>query len=143
MPTGGARHRSGPPPSSDSDQWIRIPNTPCDEQPPSFPLPDPSERELYLWKKLWVKPQARMWHLNDLDYEVALYTRRFAEAEQADSSVTLNTLVRQLADSIGVTVPGMRSARWLLVADVINVEQPKQKAIPSAKDRFALKQGDG
>lgn len=135
MPSGGARHRSGPAPSDNSD-WTPIPNKPCELTPPPFPLPDPTERELYLWRELWEKPQATMWHKQNQTYEVALYTRRFVEVEKHDSSVTLNTLVRQMADSLGITTPGLRSNRWLLVDEVIEVEQSKVKAIPSARERL-------
>ncbi|QHC22344.1 hypothetical protein [Streptomyces sp. GS7] len=38
--------------------------------------------------------------------------RRFAEAEQPESRVNLSALVRQLADSLGLTVPGMRANCW-------------------------------
>lgn len=136
MPSGGARHRSGPTPAIENSDWTHIKNVPCERPVPAFPLPDPSERELYLWQKLWVKPQAEMWHKQDQAYEVALYTRRFTEAEQSDSSVTLNTLVRQMGDSLGITAPGLRSNRWLLVDDVIEIEETKAKPIPSARARL-------
>lgn len=136
MGSGGARHRSGPSPAVENSEWTHIKNVPCQKPIPSFPLPDPNERELYLWRDLWEKPVARMWHKNGQEYEVALYARRFTEAEQPDSSVTLNTLVRQMGDSLGITAPGLRSNRWLLVDDIIEVEETQAKAIPSARERL-------
>jgi hypothetical protein len=71
-----------------------------------------SDREAELWRRLWKMPQALMWERYGQHLEVALYVRRLAEAEQPDSSVNLSTLVRQMADSLGLTSPGMRANRW-------------------------------
>ncbi|MFB7630680.1 hypothetical protein ACFC0M_07000 [Streptomyces sp. NPDC056149] len=71
---------------------------------------------MQLWDVLWKRPQAVMWERLGLELEVAMYARRFAEAEQPESRVNLSTLVRQLADSLGLTVPGMRANRWRIEA---------------------------
>ena len=65
-----------------------------------------------LWDVLWCKPQALMWERYGQELEVALYVRRLAEAEKSDASVSLGTLVRQMADSLGLTTPGIRGNRW-------------------------------
>ena len=139
MTTGGARFGSGPKPGPDSSIWLRIPNTPPSEPIPAFPLPDPIDRELYIWNVLWEKPQARQWHKHSQQYEVALYTRRFVEAEKPKSSISLNTLIRQLADSLGITSPGMRANRWLIVDDVIEVDTAIRDKTLSYKEKLALK----
>jgi hypothetical protein len=53
-----------------------------------------------------------MWERFGQHLEVALYVRRLVEAEQPKSMVNLSTLVRQMADSLGLTTPGMRANRW-------------------------------
>jgi hypothetical protein len=87
---------------------------------------------------LWAKPQALMWDRYGQELEVALYVRRFAEAEFQASSVNLSTLVRQMSDSLGLTTPGLRNNRWRIAA----AEQSKPKAKvtrqPSARDRFKV-----
>jgi hypothetical protein len=142
MPKGGARHKSGPAPAASSAEWIDIRNTPRTDPAPTFPLVDPTSRELMLWSEIWRKPQATMWDKQGQEFEVGLYIRRLAEAEKHDASVTLGTLVRQLADALGLTAPGLRSNRWRLVEDVIEVEAKKSE-LPSARDRFKLAGGSG
>lgn len=124
MPSGGARARSGPPPDPnalrrdrDAGEWTILPADGRPGDPPVWPMEDQSGREADLWEALWRKPQAIVWERNGLEFEVALYVRRFTEAELMDSMVTLSTLVRQMGDSLGLTIPGMRANRWKIAVD--------------------------
>ncbi|MEV7422860.1 hypothetical protein [Streptomyces sp. NPDC091212] len=119
MPKGGARARSGPPPDPtalhrerDKGEWVILPAEGRAGATPDWPLTGQSEREAALWTDLWGLPQALMWERNRLQVEVALYVRRLSEVELPGAMVTLGTLVRQMADSLGLTTPGMRSNRW-------------------------------
>jgi len=53
-----------------------------------------------------------MWEKLGQHFYVGLYVRRLVEAEAKGSPVNLSTLVRQMADSLGLTTPGMHSNRW-------------------------------
>src|SRR5690349_4306574 len=109
MPKGGARVRSGPPPDPmalrrdrDGSEWVTLPAAGRTDPPPDWPLsvagdPVTSGREAQLWLELWKLPQAIEWERCHHDHEVALYVRRFVEAEQPGSIAALSTLVRQLA----------------------------------------------
>lgn len=119
MPKGGARTRSGPAPDPtalrrerDAGEWTILPAEGREGATPDWPFEEQSIREAVLWERLWRMPQALMWERYGQDFEVALYVRRLAEAEKPDSAVVLSTLVRQIADSLGLTTPGMRSNRW-------------------------------
>lgn len=119
MPKGGARTRSGPAPDPtalrrerDAGEWVILPAEGREGTTPEWPLTEPTPREDQLWARLWRLPQALMWERYDQEFEVALYVRRLGEAELPDSSVTLSTLVRQLADSLGLSTPGLRANRW-------------------------------
>lgn len=120
MVRGGARVRSGPAPDPlamrrerlGAENWVLLPQAGRAGDPPPWPLVDPQERELALWTLLWAKPQAAAWEHLRLDLEVALYARRFVEAEKPDSPTGVGTLLRQMADSLGLTTPGMRANRW-------------------------------
>lgn len=132
MPKGGARTRSGPAPDPtalrrerDAGEWTILPVEGRQGATPDWPLTEQSTREAELWKSLWRKPQALMWERYDQGLEVALYVRRLVEAEEPKSPVVLSTLVRQLADSLGLTTPGMRSNRW-------RIDQEAQAARPAA-----------
>jgi hypothetical protein len=112
---------------------------------PAWPLVGRSERESELWELLWRKPQALMWERFGLELEVALYVRRLAEAEEPESRVNLSTLVRQMADSLGLTTPGMRANRWRIPRD----EEPLPAAgarpgapRPSARSRLKVVPND-
>jgi len=147
MPSGGARTRSGPPPDPnalkrerDAGEWTILPAEGRTGEPPEWPLTEPNEREEILWATLWSKPQALMWERYGQQYEVAMYVRRFAEAEQRGALVTVGTLVRQMADSLGLSTPGMRANRWRIAAEepapaAPNPNRPRQA---SARSRMTV-----
>ena len=117
MPKGG-HARSGPAPDPnalrrerDASQWVTLPAEGRKGPVPEWPLPEPTERELELWRQMWCKPQALLWERHGQHHEVAMYCRRFAAAEEHGASVAAGTLVRQMMDSLLLTIPAMRSAR--------------------------------
>ncbi|MFE4697277.1 hypothetical protein ACFRIC_09305 [Streptomyces sp. NPDC056738] len=119
MPKGGARSRSGPAPDPaalrrerDAGEWTILPAEGRQGATPDWPLTEQTDREDDLWVSLWEKPQALMWERYGQEIEVALYVRRLAEAEKPESFVNLGTLVRQMADALGITTPGLRANRW-------------------------------
>lgn len=144
MPKGGARTRSGPAPDPDAlrrerdaGEWTILPPDGRVATVPPWPLLGETGRESDLWAELWSRPQGLMWERNGLEFEVALYVRRLAEAEQPDSPVSLGTLVRQMADSLGLTTPGMRVNRWRIAR--VDAEGEQGSAAPvrlSARDRL-------
>lgn len=128
MASGGARSRSGPAPDPtalrrdrDAGEWTVLPAEGRQGATPDWPLAGQTMREAELWERLWQRPQALMWERYGQDHEVALYVRRFAEAEEMEAKVTLSTLVKQLADSLGLTTPGMRANRW-------RIDRPEEDA---------------
>lgn len=124
MTKGGARTRSGPAPDPgalrrerDAGEWTILPPGGRPGPIPDWPLIDPLGREEQLWNELWSRPQALMWDRYGQHFEVALYVRRLVEAELPNANVSLGTLVRQMADSLGLTTPGLRSNRWRIAAE--------------------------
>lgn len=136
---GGARWRSGPPPdptalrrdSGRGGEWIDLPPEGRTAPAPPWPLPDQTDREAELWVELWSMPQAVEWERHRLTLTVALYVRRYAEAEDHDAKVTLSTLVRQLGDGLGLTPSGMRALRWRITLPAPPVARAGQPADPS------------
>lgn len=149
MTSGGARVRSGPAPDPnalrrerDSGEWTTLPADGRDGSAPQWPLSGGSPRELELWARLWAMPQALMWERYGQELEVALYVRQLERFERPKSPIILGTLVRQLADSLGLTTPGMRANRWRIE----RVDEPATKAPvvpmrPSARDRLKAVRG--
>lgn len=75
-----------------------------------------------------------MWERQKLGHEVAVYVRRLTEVEVPGAPTNLGTLVRQLGDDLGVTLPGMLRHHWRLGADDVAVRRRTRKA---STDRFA------
>jgi hypothetical protein len=145
MPKGGARTRSGPPPDPnalrrerDAGEWTELPGEGRLGEPPEWPLAGQSLRERELWRRLWCSPQALMWERYGQELEVALYVRQLERFEQPRSPIILGTLVRQMADSLGLTTPGLRGNRWKIARDEPD-EQANAPVVPirpSARDRL-------
>lgn len=156
MASGGARTRSGPAPDpnalrrdrkSDQAGWLLLPAEGRAGAAPTWPLPTFTDRELEVWAALWSKPQAVAWDRFGLGDQVALYVRRWCEAEELGSSVALSTLVRQLADALGLSMPGMNSLRWRIAADeTAQKREERAAAAParrsSSRDRMKVVNGD-
>jgi len=102
-------------------------------------------REVELWQRLWATPQAVQWEALGQDLEVALYVRRLVEVEQPGARANLATLVRQMADALGLTIPGLKTNRWKIAADqVASKREQKRDAPPArrgARDRFQVIDG--
>lgn len=144
MASGGARARSGPPPdpnalrrNRDAGEWVTLPAEGRDGPEPRWPLHgEPTARERYIWRDFWKKPQAVMWEHNSQEYEVALLVRRYTEAEAPLASANLSTLVRQMMDSLGLTIPGLRSNRWRIADAATPAGQTPLRRAPSARGRL-------
>lgn len=153
MPKGGARTRSGPAPDPNAlrrdrksdGEWLLLPAAGRAGDPPPFPLPNPAGRELEVWAREWQRPQAVAWERLGLVDQVAMYVRRRVAAEVADSPVNLGTLVRQLEDSLGISVPGMHSLRWRIAADEVAERRDAREPVKrsSSRDRLKVVTGDG
>ena len=149
MAKGGARTRSGPAPDpmalrrdrpSDQAEWTILPRAGRAGDPPRFPLPKPVARELALWAEVWSRPQAVAWEAEGDDHLlVAVYVRRFTEAELRGATAAATTIVRQLADELGLTASGMARRRWRLAQDEIAQQRERKKARPAtSRDRLKV-----
>jgi hypothetical protein len=77
--------------------------------------------------------------------EVAVYVRRLTEAEFPGSPVALGTLVKQLGEQLGLTIPGMKMHRWRIGGEpgaTKTAEKDVAKPARSAsRDRFTVVNG--
>jgi hypothetical protein len=145
MPKGGTRSRSGPPPDPnalrrdrDDAEWVTLPPAGREGEAPEWPLTAPTKRELAFWSRLWAKPQAVMWERLGQELEVALYVRRLVESERRGSAANLTTLVRQMADSLGLTTPGLRSNRWRIGKLAPDDAKARRAPVPSTRTRLRV-----
>lgn len=145
MPKGGARARSGPAPTStershksDSQGWTTLPAEGRDGPLPAFPLASPSEREMDLWERLWETPQAVMWEQLSQEFEVASYVRLLARAELPKSSSMIWAQVKQVGESLGLSVSGMQRNRWTVgtVESAEDAPTAQPAGVPSLSERL-------
>jgi hypothetical protein len=123
----------------DDAGWTVLPAEGRKGKAPSFPLIDPSKRELQIWVRLWKLPQALLWEKNQQELAVAFHVRTLCEAERADAQANLRTLVRQQAGELLLTIPAMYSARVRIAEDEVATKRAEQAATPkrmSARDRL-------
>lgn len=147
MARGGARARSGPAPTStdrshkakaDTQGWVTLPADGRDGPLPAFPLSSPSDREMDLWERLWETPQATMWDQLRQEFEVASYVRLLVRAESPRSSAIIWGQVKQLAESLGLSVSGMARNRWTIAPVNADEDQgPKLSAVSPVADLAA------
>lgn len=105
---------------------------------PDFPLPDVRPRELLLWQELWRTPQAIEWARLDLVRNVALYCRKFVDNELPGSKAGDLNILRQMTDSLGLSIPGMRAARWRISDTELDEDELDEVDAPkSVRERVA------
>jgi hypothetical protein len=138
----GGHPASGPAPDptairrdSDRASWTHLPAAGRQGDPPPFPLPQPSKRELAIWAEEWRRPQAVMWEANHQEREVALYVRWVVKSERPDAAIALGTLVRQLQESLGLSLPGLARNRWIIASTDDRAERPQLVGGMSTKER--------
>lgn len=124
MTSGGARARSGPAPERNAIRngragadWIRLPASGRKGEPPPFPLPRRTKRELAVWDQEWHRPQAIMWESSGQELEVALYVRTLVEAEHRGAAASIRTLLVRMQEHLGLSQPGLARNRWTIVED--------------------------
>ncbi len=155
MPRGG-HAASGPPPDpnalrrdrkSDAATWTALPPEGRQAAPPTWPLLGQTPREDELWFDLWSRPQAVAWERLGQTYEVALFVRNLARAEEPRASVELQKVVRQYLDSLGLSTQGMLRNRWRIAAAPTSVpDEPSERTRPpkrpSSRDRLKIVRED-
>lgn len=139
MARGGSRNRSGPAADPSSLRsaarglvFRPLPASGFDGDAPSFPLPDPCERELVVWGEAWRTPQACAWVDEPWRWRtVAMWVRWSVRMEADDASAALGNVVVRFADQIGLTPAGLRENGWSIAA-VSEVSDEEADAARSA-----------
>lgn len=143
MSRGGARPNSGPAPDPQSFRtmqrrqrgealppgWVVLPVTGRSGPPPAWPLPEPSEREMWHWERLWKTPQATEWERLGVEADVGLYVRRLVEVEQPGASAAACNLLMRMEEALGLSLPGLQARRWQL-----GRQQPELATVKALRD---------
>lgn len=145
----------------DDKEWLTLPSEGFAGDVPSFPLPkipvydiyfedkkrikefDPDatearwDAEVGLWDELWAKPQAFMWDLLGLKFQVAAYVRTYIESVGPDSNAGLKTAAIRMEAELGLSTTGLNALRWRFGSDDLAEKREETAAAPvSARDRF-------
>lgn len=139
----GGHANSGPPPDmtalrrdSDRASWTHLPAAGRQGPAPDWPLTRPTKRELAVWADEWSRPQAVMWEANHQEREVASYVRWFVKSEAHDAPIALGTLVRQLQEALGLSLPGLARNRWVIAGTTDEDRRPTVVGGTSTKERL-------
>lgn len=131
MARGGARAQAGRKPDPDSrgsrygynklgktNGKLLLPKDGYRGEYPEFPLGEPLDRELELWKELWRTPQAAAWAIMPhLQHLVPIYVRQTVRGEEPDVPASVLTAALRIADNLGLTATGMSGLNWVIDND--------------------------
>lgn len=107
---------------------------------PPWPLtvhadPKGRAREAWWWKRMWKKPQATMWQLEQMDDAVARWCRLLVDWERTGRITALSEL-RALDDRLGLTPLSMLRLNWAIEDPVVEDVDAGPKVL-SIRDRLA------
>jgi hypothetical protein len=150
MASGGARARSGQAPDPNAlrrdrneGEWLVLPASGRVGRAPAWPLTKQTAREKTLWTRLWKLPQAIQWERAHQELEVGLYVRTLMEAESIGAPAALRTLVRQQAEGLGLSIPGLARNRWRIKHVEPTANEAPADASTSSKRRLKVVRSDG
>jgi hypothetical protein len=81
-------------------------------------------------------------------FEVTVYGEQvrgvhvFAEAEKPGASVPQRTLLKQLMENLGVSLPGLLRLRWIIDAEPQGTDDAVRTDTPEAANRFRIIEGE-
>jgi hypothetical protein len=100
---------------------------------PTWPLPDPTSRELEHWRRLWRTPMAVMWERVAYPEAIAHYVRLSRRAEDRPTGTLLGEL-RQTEDRWGLNPVALMRLRWVITDD--DLTEADDPAVLSIRDRL-------
>lgn len=148
MARGGARNRSGPPPSESSGRSDRrgfsltaLPSR-YDGDVPEFPLTEASQRELDLWLEKWRGPHGAAWSQPSERWrwwDVALWVRTAVRCEAPDANAALLSNLHRLGDRAGLSTAGLAEMGWKVAVDEVSTKAAEKASKPaSSRDRMKV-----
>jgi hypothetical protein len=121
--SGGARSHSGTAPNPyalkrqrDGKEWTKLPATGRLELPPEWPdeVSEPSEKELLMWRRIWMLPQALVWEADRVHDMVAFYVRTYLEAMRPGAGAQARTFVKQMSEALLLTPSTLAQQRYVI-----------------------------
>lgn len=152
----------------DTSGWVTLPIEGFTGDVPEFPLPrislydiywsdktrvkefdeagteDFREAEVMLWERVWRKPQAVQWARLGLELQVAAYVRAFLASVAEDANSGMKTAVLRMEDTLGISVKGLLTLRWRIIADEVTERRTKPATVTklSASERLKARNAE-
>jgi len=132
----------GPAPKPADQRRRRNPTLPMLQLPaggrkgpsPKWPLPEQTDREKEIWRRVWRTPAAAAWERLGWQDIVARYVRTLARAELLSAGTSTLAECRQFEDRLGLTPLAMLRLRWEVAADEV-AERRAARSAPSSRPR--------
>jgi hypothetical protein len=139
MASGGARVRSGPPPSAESGRsdsrnidFVDLPAKTRKRKPPTWPLvTPPTPAEEAEWEQVWAMPQATAWRMKRYAYmlpQLALLVRVFVRSQDIDAPPAIIGQLIRLQDQLGFSEAGMARLNWRIIDETQVSKKPERGA---------------
>ena len=145
MARGGSRNRSGPKSVEGSGRsdargysLTALPAGGYDGPVPEWPLPDPSDRELAVWRETWRLPQACAWSLPSEAWRgrtVAMWVRLSVRCESTDAPASLLAQLHRFADQVGLTTAGLAEMGWKVAVDEVAPRRASRSVSEPRRER--------
>jgi len=130
----------------DGKEWTKLPAAGRLEPAPEWPdeVNAPSEKELLMWRRIWMSPQALVWEADHAQDMVAFYVRTYLEAMKPGAGAQARTFVKQMSEALLLTPATLAQQRYVISgteearaidAAVADGRPPARKG-KSAKERF-------
>jgi hypothetical protein len=94
------------------EDWVTLPAAGRLDPAPEWPLEVVTSTEFDLWVKLWSRPQALMWEIHKLEFQVAMYVRTYFEAAEPGATAGIKSAAVRLEAELGLSLPGMKMLGW-------------------------------
>jgi hypothetical protein len=122
--SGGARARSGGPPPDphalarqrDGKEWTKLPSAGRMGEPPEWPdeVVEPNEKELLMWRRIWMSPQSLVWEADHAQDMVAFYVRTYLEAMKPHAGAQARTFVKQMSEALLLSPASLTQQRYVI-----------------------------
>jgi len=109
------------------EDFVTLPVQGRTDLPPEWPLMESTIVERALWVQLWAKPQALMWEIHGLEFQVAQYVRSYFESVEVGAVSGLKTAVIRMEAELGLSLNGMKSLGWQ-IAESLEASRPTPAA---------------
>jgi len=85
-------------------------------EPPEWPdeVVEPNEKELLMWRRIWMSPQSLVWEADHAQDMVAFYVRTYLEAMKPHAGAQARTFVKQMSEALLLSPASLTQQRYVI-----------------------------